>query len=271
VYALSVEAATKTTRVPGERGEAILRLLRQSGAVSIEQICSGLGISLATARRDLKRLQASGVVRRTRGGAMQPEPLLYQPFLHDSTFQEQLERHAGEKRRIALAAAEQVRDGETVALTAGTTTTEVVRCLRSRQNLKIVTNAVNIAMELGRQKGWNVHLTGGHLRGEWFSLAGPDALRMLSSLFVDVAFIGVNGIDPGQGPTCFNQDEAAVNAAMVERAKRRIVVADHSKLVVIATHRICPLETIHLLITGSEAPEEAAAEYTRQGLEVRRV
>ena len=266
-----VEAALWKNGVPAERAEQILHLLRQSGFVTIEQIRSQLSVSLATVRRDLQHLETAGLVRRTRGGAIQPEPLLYQPFLHDSSFQEQLERHAAEKRRIALAAAEQVRDGETITLTAGTTTTEVVRSLRSRRDLKVVTNAVNIAMELGRQKQWDVFLTGGQMRGEWFSLAGPDAIRTMGRFFVDIAFIGVNGIDPDQGLTCFNSDEAALIATMVDRAKRRVVVADHSKLSVVATHRICPVESVHLLITDTVASEEAVTLYIQRGIEVRRV
>jgi DeoR family transcriptional regulator of aga operon len=253
-----------------ERTEQILRLLREGGAITIPTICSQLGVSLATARRDLRYLETTGLVRRTRGGAIQPEPLLYKPFLHDSSFQEQLERCAAEKRRIALAAAEYVRDGETIALTAGTTTTEVARCLRSRHGLKVVTNAVNIAMELGRQKQLDVFLTGGQMRGDWFSLAGADAIRMLELVFADVAFIGVNGIAPDRGLTCFNPDEAAVNATMVDRAKRRIVVADHSKLSVVATHRICPVESVHLLITDAAASEDAVAPYLERGIEVQR-
>jgi DeoR family transcriptional regulator of aga operon len=267
----AVETMLRRTGVPAERAEQILLMMRQSGSITIEQICSQLGVSLATAHRDLQYLETAGLVRRTRGGATQPEPFLYQPFVHDSSFQEQLERYAAEKRRIALAAAEQVRDGETIALTAGTTTTEVVRSLRSRQDLKVVTNAVNIAMELGRQKQWDVFLTGGQMRGEWFSLAGPDAVRTMGRFFVDIAFIGVNGIDPDQGLTCFNSDEAVLITTMVERAKRRVVVADHSKLSVVATHRICPVEAVHLLITDTAVTEEAVAPYIERGIEVRRV
>lgn len=267
----AVEAMGRT-RVNGiRRYDQILRLLRESGSVTIDTICSQLGISLATARRDLERLQTSGLLCRTRGGAIQPEPLLYKPFLHDSSFQDQMLRNAAEKRRIALAAAEEVKDGETVGLTAGTTTTEVARSLRSHRRLRLVTNAVNIAMELGRQNELDVFLSGGQMRGEWFALAGPQAVRAIGGLYMDIAFIGVNGITPDQGLTCFNPDEAALNATMVDRAKRRVVVADHSKLSIIATHRFCPIESIHLLITDAGASEEAVAPYLERGIEVRRV
>jgi DeoR family transcriptional regulator of aga operon len=255
------------------RTDGILRLMRENGSVSIEAICAHLGVSRITARRDLRELEESGFLRRTVGAAVPVEPDLYTPFLHDSTFQDQLERNAAQKRRIGLAAAELVRNGETIACTAGTTTTEVIRCLRHRADLrlKLITNAVNIAMEVGPQKHIDVFLTGGHMRGDWFSLAGGNAIQTLRQYAVDTAFIGVNGIDTEHGLSCFNPDEASLNAAMVEIAKRRIVVADYSKLSVVATHRICPVEAIHLLITNCAVPDEAVAAYAEKGIEVRRV
>src|ERR1051326_7462422 len=109
------------------RTEQILRELRQAGSISVEHLCALLSVSVATVRRDLQELENRGLLRRTHGGAVSIEPLFYEPFRHDSSFQEQIERHAEEKRRIAVAAADMVQDGETIALTAGTTTTEVVR------------------------------------------------------------------------------------------------------------------------------------------------
>jgi len=259
--------------IPRERAGQIVRLLRRHGSVTVEQICADAGVSPVTARRDLRDLEDLGFLRRTKGGAVPIEPLLYEPFLHNSTFHEQLEHNAAEKRRIGLAAAELVRDGETIACTAGTTTTEVIRCLRHRSDLKLklVTNAVNIAMEISQEKHFQLFLTGGHMRGDWFSLAGGDAIRTVRQYFVDTVFLGVNGIDPDHGFTCYNADEAALNATMAEEAKRRIVVADHSKLSVVATHQICPVETIDILITDSGASEAAVAPYRARGVQVRRV
>ena len=259
--------------IPAVRADHILRLLRENGLLTVEDICSRAGVSPITARRDLKELEDQGLLRRNKGGAIPVEPLLYEAFRHDSTFQEQLKRMAAEKRRIGLAAADLVRDGETIACTAGTTTTEMIRCLRHRTdlNLKLVTNAVNIGMEVSHHKHLDVIVTGGHLRRDWFSLAGDDAIRTLRQYFVDTAFIGVNGIDPSYGLTCYNPDEASLIAAMVEQSKRQVVVADHTKLSVVATHRICPVEAIRMVITDSGASDEMAAAYVRRGVEVRRV
>src|SRR5262249_35532348 len=154
------------------RLDEVLRELRQNGSITVEKICDLTGVSVATARRDLQTLENRGLLRRNHGGAQLIEPMIYEAFRHDSTFDQQIKTRMTEKRRIAVAASGLVQDGEVIALTAGTTTTEVVRNLRDRRDITIVTNTVNVAMELSRQKNIAVFVTGGHLRGDWFSLVG---------------------------------------------------------------------------------------------------
>ena len=256
--------------IPFERERQIIRMLSEAGTLTSHDLCREIGISIPTARRYLAELESRGLLRRTHGGAILLGPLLYEPFRHDSTFEEQLHRLVDEKRQIALAAAGLVHDGEVVALTAGTTTTEVARNLRDRQGIKVMTNGVNIAMELSRLKNLDVFVTGGHMRGEWFSLAGPEAIPAMRHFFVDKAFIGVNGVDPVRGLTCFNPDEAELYRAMVKQAHQSIIVADHSKLSVVATHQICPLEEVDMMITDAAVSDEAIAPYIERGIEVRR-
>ncbi len=254
-----------------QRTERILRTLQQSGAVTVEELCALLNVSIATVRRDLQELENRGLLRRTHGGATAIEPLFYEAFRHDSSFRDQMEKYADEKRRIAMAAADLIEDGDTISLTAGTTTTEVVRGLHHRSGIKVVTNTVNVAMELSQRRDIDVIVTGGHLRGNWFSLVGPLAIAALEEIFTDKVLIGVNGIDAEKGLTCHNIDEAATNRAMVKQAKKRIVVADHSKLGVVATQRICGLDVVNLLITDTGATDEAIAPFLARGIDVRRV
>jgi DeoR family transcriptional regulator of aga operon len=237
----------------------------------VEQLGVVLGVSVATVRRDLQDLEDKGLLRRTHGGAISIEPLFYEPFRHDSSFQEQIERHAEEKRRIAFAAAEMVRDGDTIALTAGTTTTEVVRSIRNRSGVTVVTSTVNVAMELSKRKDLEVFVTGGFLRGDWFSLVGPAASYAMSQINVDKAFLGVNGVDAQRGLTSANSGEAAINRVIVSQARQRIVVADRSKLGTIATYRFCNANEVHVLITDSGADEVSIAPFAALGIEVKRV
>src|SRR5712692_7002128 len=99
------------------RQEYILRRLQETGTVAIEELCTTLGASIATIRRDLEDLESRSLLRRTRGGAVPIGPLFYEPFRHDSSFQDKVNSFAEEKRRIGLAASKLVRTGQTIALT----------------------------------------------------------------------------------------------------------------------------------------------------------
>lgn len=253
------------------RKAEILRELRQAASISVEALSHKLGVSLATVRRDLQQLEGRGLLRRTHGGAVPIEPLFYEPFRHDQSFQDQVERFAEEKRRIASAAAALVSAGNTIALTAGTTTTEVMRSLQGLSGISVVTNTVNVAMELSARKDIDVFVTGGHLRGDWFSLVGPTAVASVRGLFIDVLFIGANGIDAERGLTCLNPDEADINRIMVQQSKRKIAVTDHSKLGKVTKWLICPTEVIDLLITDRGATDEMIAPFLARGIKVSRV
>lgn len=260
----------KTRQPAGQRSERILRLLQLAGEISVEQLCSALNVSIATVRRDLDELDQRGLLRRTHGGAKNLEPLLYEPF-HDSSFREQMEQHAVEKRRIALAAADLIQDGETICLAPGTTTTEIVRCIRHRKNLTVVVNSVNMAMELSQHKDLRVVVTGGALRPNWFSLVGPLTELAMQQIFPDKLFLGVTGLHPEKGLSCRNADAASALRVMIRNAKQTIVVADHSKLRAVSTYQICPVADVDALITDSDASAVMIEALRACGIEVRLV
>lgn len=178
---------------------------------------------------------------------------MYDQFQHDSSFREQYYQHLDAKRRIGRVAAGLVRDNETVALNPGTTTTQIARNLPRRKGLTIVTNAVNIAMELGQRDDVHVIVVGGSLRGGWFSLVGSIGLESMHDLYVDKAFIGCNGIDPKAGLTAYHGEEAAMARTMIQQARDTVVVADASKWGVIAPYRICRIEDVKLVVTDDAA------------------
>jgi DeoR family transcriptional regulator, aga operon transcriptional repressor len=253
------------------REEVILRELARVGSVSVEDLAERFAVSPITVRRDLGGLEQRGLLRRTHGGAVSVQPLLYEPFRHDSSFNEQVERHAEEKRRIALAAADLIRDGEVVAVTPGTTTTQVTRSLHGRRGLTVITNTVNVAMELSVRPELNVFVTGGFLRGGWFSLVGPTATHALDQFYSDKVFIGVDGIHADRGLTAHHPEEAATNRVMIQKARQRIVVADRSKLGVVVSSLICQTDEVHVLITDQGATDAQVAPFRARGIDVRRV
>lgn len=253
------------------RFTAILTKLQQTGAVTVDSLSEELAVSLVTIRRDLDQLAADGLLQRTHGGAVSIEPLFYEPFKNDRSFQAQLERFADEKRRIGRAAAALIQPGETISVSPGTTTMEVIRGLPLNQNITVVTNTVNIAMELSKRKDLNVFVTGGHLHGDWFTLVGPTATQSLERMLVHTMFIGLDGIDVEMGLSSLIPEEADVIAAMVRIARRRIAVADHSKIGVVAGWRICQIKDLHTLITDTGATEKMVDPFRRLGIEVIRV
>jgi DeoR family transcriptional regulator of aga operon len=253
------------------RLNAILTALQQSGSVSVEGLSKDLDVSLVTIRRDLDELERQGLLRRTHGGAVSIEPFFYEPFRNDRSFQAQVERFADEKRRIGRAAAALIKEGEIISLTPGTTTTEVIRGLPLNHHITVVTSTVNVAMELSKRKDLEVFVTGGHLRGDWFSLVGPTAAQSLTHLLISTLFVGADGIDAKYGVSCFSPDEAQLNSTMVKHAQRKIAVVDHSKFGVVAGWRICPTSDLDTLITDSGATDEMVEPFEKAQVQVIRV
>jgi DeoR family transcriptional regulator of aga operon len=250
------------------RVELILQELLREGEISVELLANKLKVSSATIRRDLMSLEQQGLLLRTHGGATPVEPALYEPFRHVSSFSEQEQQRTFEKRRIGLAAAELINDGDTIAFGAGTTTTQVARSIRHRHNLTVLTNAINIAMELSHRDDIKVFVTGGELSGAWFALVGATAQRHASEMFVDKAIIGVDGIHATHGLTTNYPDQAAIHRTLLQQARERIVVADHRKIGHAATALIWHASDINTFITDKKAGANLIKPFTDQGIEV---
>ncbi|HEX4008026.1 MAG TPA: DeoR/GlpR family DNA-binding transcription regulator [Acidobacteriaceae bacterium] len=266
-----VAEAAQNREKQQQRTNFILSALQDTGAVAVDALADQLRVSVVTIRRDLDQLEQQGLLRRNHGGAVSIEPLFYEPFKKDRSFVAQVERQANEKRRIGRAAAALINPGETIAITPGTTTAEIIRGLPLNSKITVVTNTANIAMELSKRKDVSVFVTGGHLHGEWFSLVGPTAIRSLENMLIHTMFVGADGIDPEWGLSCFSSDEAELNATMVRHARRHIAVVDHTKLNVVANWRICEIGTLKTLITDTGASDEQIAPYVKLGIEVLRV
>lgn len=253
-----------------DRSEQILQELLRNGEVSVDSLAKKLNVSAATIRRDLSELEQQGLLRRNHGGAIPVAPMLYEPFRHVSSFQEQEQKCAAEKRRIGLMAAGLIVDGEIIAIGAGTTTTQVARSIRHRKGITVLTNALNVAMELSHLADIKVSMTGGSLSGDWFALVGDLAQRTVGEMFVDKVFIGVDGIHAEHGITTNYQDQAAIHRAMMRQARQRIIVADHRKIGVVGTSLIWPATDIDILITDKASTDESIVPFTAKNITVMR-
>jgi DeoR family transcriptional regulator of aga operon len=244
-----------------KRLDAIIERLSSNGSLGVADLADELGASPATIRRDLQLLESQRLLSRTHGGAVSRGVLYELPLRYKGA------RHHGEKLRIAQAAAERVQEGWAIGLTGGTTTSEVARAIVDRR-LTVVTNALNIASELAVRPNLKLVMTGGVARAESYELVGPIAEMSLSAINLDAAFVGVDGIETRAGLTTHHEIEAHTNQALIDRARRVIVVSDSSKIGSVAFARICELDQVDELITDANADGSALAELRDAGVEV---
>jgi DeoR family transcriptional regulator of aga operon len=180
--------------------------------------------------------------------------------LGERAFEVSLGELAKEKAGIGTFGARMVSSGETVMLDVGTTTTAIARALLQRtelENVTVVTNAINIALELERAAPRiSVIVTGGTLRPLQHSLVNPMGTTLLERLRGSVAFIGCNGVDPNAGVTNINLAEAEIKRAMLLSCRRRVIVADGSKVGEAELAKICDISEVNMLITDPSADQE---------------
>ncbi|MFF9565417.1 DeoR/GlpR family DNA-binding transcription regulator [Leifsonia sp. NPDC014704] len=254
-----------------ERLNAVLDLLAEAGQIEVDDIVAKLDVSAATARRDLDALASQQLLTRTRGGA------IGQSVAYDLPIRYKREQHAPEKLRIAQAASALVPRGAVVGLCGGTTSTAVATALGSRPDLMepsphpsltVVTNAINIAAQLVMRPQIKTVMTGGVVHARSYELVGPYSDVVLEKITMDIAFIGVNGIDPVVGATVHDEGEASVNSLMARRATRAVVVADSSKIGRKAFATLGGPKVLTTLITDEGITVEQRAAFVEQGIEV---
>jgi DeoR family transcriptional regulator, aga operon transcriptional repressor len=255
-----------------ERLNAILELVAERGRIDVETLAAELDVSTATIRRDLDHLAQQQFLTRTRGGAVAHSVAYDLPLRYKSA------RQATEKQRIGKAAADMVEAGMVIGLNGGTTATEVARAIATRTDLQspaagrravtIVTNAVNIANELTVRPHVKIVVTGGVARPQSYELAGPLATHILEGVSLDVAFLGVDAIDPVSGASAHHEGEANINQLMASRARQVVVVADSSKVGTQAFARIRATDEIDVLITDTAIPDDSRQRFEDLGVKV---
>jgi len=238
-----------------ERRTKILELLEKHGQVAVIDLSRRFKTSEVTIRNDLKDLHERGLVRRAHGGAVKVATVSMDPSLKIKA-----ELHAEDKRRIGAAAANLINDGDSIILDSGSTTQQIARQIKNKKELKVITNGLNIAMELFGAKDIQLIFLGGVIRHNSLSAVGHFAEDILAQLSADKLFLAVDACDVEFGLSNPNVEESQVNQAMARIAKEKILVADSSKFGKRSLSRIVPLSDIDVIITDRALPLETQEE-----------
>lgn len=234
----------------------------EKGSLDVEALADQFAVSAATVRRDLEVLEKQRLVSRTRGGATTHASFNDLPLSYKS------DQDTPEKRRIARQALTFLEGAVVIGTTGGTTVSEFARLLMHHDGLTIVTNALNLATYLVANPRLRVFAAGGEVRSSSQEAVGPSAETFMSSYNIDVAFIGVDGVDAAAGCTNYDPVGARVNAVMRQQARVSVVLADATKIGRVALAQVCRMSDVDVLVTDTRAPQAALDDIRSRGCRV---
>lgn len=246
------------------RHEDIIALLAASGEMTVEELAERLDVSRETVRRDLARLDAGGRLRRFHGGARAVSGV---EFEKEWPFAQRMAQNAAGKKRIAAAARELFQPEDSLFIDTGSTTVAFAEALTAHTALVAITNSPRIAATLAGNHSHKVFLLGGAYGADAGESLGPLALEQIGKFRARHAVLTVGAIDQ----TCvmdFDLQEAEVAKAMIERADRVTVLADHSKFDRGAVFEVAPLGRIHRVVTDLPPSEAMGRALAAAGIEL---
>ena len=237
----------RSTYIPAERQKKMMEYIEANTSAQIHELAEIFHVSEATVRRDLDELDQQGVLRRTHGGAIKVD----RSTSYESMYSEKIAQMTEEKQHIAERAAQLVHPGDTVILDSGTTTFYIAQALTQHENLTLITNDLYIAYQTPIHPSSTLIVTGGTRRRGRQELVGTVTESFLRKTHVDIAFIGVDGVDLLSGATNASFSEAGVKTLMISAAERSVIAVDHTKFGRVALAKVCELQDVGLLLTDS--------------------
>jgi len=245
------------------RRAKILDQLEHEGHVTTHALSNIFKVSEVTIRNDLLLFEKKGLLHRTRGGALKDQRVNI-----DHDLKEKSRKYLAEKQRIAKKAREFINDGDTIILDSGTTTQEIAKRFADVSDLTIITNGVNVAAEIARNRNVKLIMPGGILRQNSLSLVGGLAETSLRNYNCDKLFLGVDGIDTAYGISTPNLEEAQLNQVMIDIAKEVFIVTDSSKFLKRSFAYIAPASKITSVITDKNIPHSEHMALINLGIDV---
>lgn len=247
---------------PTTRQTEILNLARSQGRVSVDDLAARFAVTPQTIRKDLNDLCDQRLLDRVHGGA------IVASGTENLAYEARRQIAAEEKRAIGLAAAALIANKSSLFINIGTTTEEVARALRGHEDLLVITNNLNVAMMLYPQSRLEVIVAGGPVRRSDGAVVGASAVDLIRQFKVDTAVIGVSALDEGGALLDFDYREVRVSQAIIENARRVILVADRLKLERTAPVRIAHISQIQVFVTDHLPSARLRAACASHGVQV---
>ena len=227
-----------------ERRREILARLENEGKVIVSELAKDFDVTEETIRRDLEKLDNEGLVSKTYGGAVSK----HDPAL-DLPYKVRVGVNVAEKQRISDTVAEMVKDGERIMVDASSTAIYIMRKLKAKKNLTVITNSVEILLELADKPDFNVLSTGGSLKQGSLSLTGSSAEKMIRSYHVDLAICSCKGVDTELGITDSNEKDCLIKQAMFDSAERKMLAVDNGKFDKKSFVKVSELSAVDVIVT----------------------
>ena len=246
-----------------ERQAAIVSLARAEGRVEVAELAERFDVTPETVRRDLTALERSGLLKRVHGGAIVVDLAGFEPALSVREA-----ANTSEKLAIAQAALKLVPEEGAIALDAGSSTYRLAEVIPADRALTVVTNSLPIATMLSVRGSLEVQLVGGRVRGRTLATVDNSALEYLRTVYVDVAFLGMNGFSIERGLTTPDSAEAAVKSALIRCSRRAVLLADHTKFGVDHFAHVADLADIDTVVTDSLLSDQAVSDLEAAGPKV---
>lgn len=238
-----------------ERRNLILEKLQEEKRVVVSELSDFFGVSEETIRRDLDKFEKEGLVKKSYGGAV-----LNESNATDMPFDVRKKNNMEGKQKIAEIIQGLISDGDHISLDPSTTAVAIVKSLREKKRLTIITNSIEVLVETNAVSGWDIISTGGTLKENYFALVGPRTIEGIEAFNVDKAIISCKGLDMNKGLTDANEMFSRVKQAMLGAATEKILVADYTKFDKVAFSQICKVVDIDMVVTDRR-PSDAWIKY----------
>ena len=227
-----------------ERRNQILETLQEKKHVVVSELSQVYGVSEETIRRDLERMEKDGLVEKSYGGAT-----LVENSIFDLPFDVRRKHQVEQKEKMAELIADLVHDGEAIMMDTSSTALYVAQRLKDKKDLTVVTNSIEIAVNISDKSDWNIISTGGTLREKSLGLFGSRTDESFASYYADKAIFSCMGLTISGGFMDSYEEDASCKRVMMKHARERILVADSSKFGQTAFTRVACWDSITHVVT----------------------